>query len=41
MEVREVKITNNGKEAIEYKEYTRTTYWCKMDDNWVTTEVPK
>jgi hypothetical protein len=23
------------------KEYDRTVYQCKVDDTWVTTEIPK
>ncbi len=41
-EMRRVRweISNNFKMADQYKEYDKTTYECKNDDIWVTTEVP-
>lgn len=34
------RITNNGQEDKDYKEYDKFTYECEDDDIWVTTEIP-
>jgi hypothetical protein len=34
------RITNNGQDGKNYKEYDKFTYECKNDDIWVTTELP-
>ncbi|HMS23521.1 MAG TPA: hypothetical protein PKB09_01815 [Candidatus Saccharibacteria bacterium] len=34
------EITNNLKSGKNYKEYDKTTYECKTDDIWLTTETP-
>ena len=34
------EISNNFKMADLYKEYDKTTYECKTDDIWLTTETP-
>lgn len=41
-EMRKVRwaITNNFKTGKEFIEYDSTTYHCRDDDIWVTTEIP-
>ena len=34
------RITSNGKEGEEYREYDRTNYHCEADDVWLETEIP-
>ena len=34
------RITSNGKQDDEYKEYDKTLYQCDSDDAWVETELP-
>ena len=34
------EISNNFKMADQYQEYDKTTYECKDDDVWVSTEIP-
>jgi hypothetical protein len=34
------EITNNGILGKDYKEYGKSTYNCKEDDVWGTTEKP-
>jgi hypothetical protein len=41
MEMRETRFTHSDGKEGEAKEYTHTTYQCKTDDIWVTTEIPK
>ena len=36
----EARITSNGKEGEEYREYDRTNYHCEADDVWLETEIP-
>ena len=34
------EITNNFKTGKDFKEYDKFTYECRVDDIWVTTEIP-
>lgn len=34
------RITTNGQEGKELKEYDKTTYHCLVDDAWVEAELP-
>lgn len=34
------EITSNLKAGKDFKEYDKFTYECKVDDIWVTAEVP-
>lgn len=34
------RITHNGQEGKDFKEYDKTTYQCVADDAWVETELP-
>ncbi len=41
MEIRETRITSNMEEGEKLKEYQHTLYLCKIDDIWISTEIPK
>ena len=36
-----VKRRDTSSDSRNGKKYDRTAYWCKKDDVWAQTEVPK
>lgn len=36
-----VKNTDISHNDITGKQYSRTLYWCDVDDIWVSIEIPK